>query len=186
MKLAKRLGVASVMVMLAVFSMMGAGVSAQHPNPVNPGVSDEGDATATPISAEDAGCDLIEDYASSVNGALTNSGEFWDFLIGPTVYNLSTSDAKGITADGEALIEELNGLDVPPAYAGAHEGLLAWMQFELDFVTFSSEDTSSPPNVNAQIDGFEAIYQGEENIAAACPDEIDAVGGYILLDPNDK
>lgn len=155
---------------------------AQRPDPHHGGTSAQGTSVATPA---DPGCNLVEVYTRDLYGAIDDSGAFGDFFTSDADFgDVSASDAKAIIADGDALIETLKGLKVPPAYADAHAGILTFVQFQIDTARFYGLDTSVVPDIAGQERAFREIEAGEVAVAKACPAEIDKVGGYILLDPS--
>ncbi len=110
--------------------------------------------------------------------------EYWNTTSSRDARNLSVDDATGIVEDGEALVADLDGMDVPVVYAVAAEGITSYFQFEVDYLTFIAIDTSAAPDVGQSRDSLVQMYEGEIATADACPDEVDEAGGYIWADPD--
>lgn len=167
-------------ILALVLLLGGMPVQAQRPDPH---LGEPAPAVAAPV---DAGCDLVLSYTRDFYEALENSGAFFEFFGSDVgIGDVSASEANDIIRDGNALIERLQGLDVPPAYAEAHAGILTFMQFQVDSARFYGLDTSVVPDIAAQEQAFRDIRDGEAAIVQACPDEIQEVGGYILINPED-
>ncbi|HEV2073112.1 MAG TPA: hypothetical protein VGR29_05660 [Thermomicrobiales bacterium] len=156
--------------------------TAQRPDPHRAtGDQPQATAVATPVSA---GCELVESYTNDLYTAIDESDAFADFFYSDADFgDLTAAEAEEIVDDGTAMITALEDLDVPSAYADAHGGIVTFLQVNIDIARFYGIDSSVVPDLNAYDLATDAIYQGEIALAAACPPEIDAVGGYILLDP---
>ena len=136
---------------------------------------------ATPVSSA---CALVEPYTNALYTAIDESDAFAEFFYSDDEFgDLTVAEAEEIVADGNAMIEKLENLDVPAPYADAHEGILTFLKVNIDMARFYGIDTSVVPDLSAYDSATSAIYQGEIEIAEACPDEVDAVGGYVLFDP---
>ncbi len=98
---------------------------------------------------------------------------------------MDIDEATSILEDGQALVAGLTDLDVPEVYAQANEGIVAYFQFQVDYLTFIVVDTSSPPDLDLAQQSLVLMYEGEIATADACPDEVDEAGGYIWVDPDD-
>lgn len=158
--------------------------AAQRPDPHRP-ASQGPQATpgATPVSS---GCDLVEPYTNALYTAIDESDAFAEFFYSDSDFgDLTEAEAEEITEDGNAMIATLEDLDVPPPYADAHAGIVTFLGVNIDMARFYGIDSSVVPDLNAYDVALDAIFQGEIALAESCPEEIDAVGGYILLDPAD-
>ena len=172
------------LLILALVVSLGATehATAQRPDP-HQATDDRPEATAvaTPVSA---GCELVEPYTNDLYTAIDESDAFADFFYSDADFgDLTAAEAEEIVADGNAMIAALENLDVPRPYAEAHEAIVTFLQVNIDMARFYGIDSSIVPDLNAYDVATDEIYQGELALAAACPSEIDAVGGYILLDP---
>lgn len=142
------------------------------------------DAATPEVTTGDPGCELIDGYVRSLFTIIDDSGAFADFFFSDAEWgDVSAEFAGDVRADGDEMLADLRALDVPGAYAEGHEGILAFFELQIEFAHFYGIDTSVVPDLNAQTDAFTGIDAGEIAIAEACPDEIDEVGGYILLPP---
>lgn len=170
-----------ILALVATLEAMGD-ATAQRPDPYQP-TGDRPLATAmvTPVSA---GCELVEPYTNDLYTEIDESDAFADFFYSDADFgDLTAAEAEEIVADGNAMITALEDLDVPPPYTDAHEAIMTFLQVNIDMARFYGIDSSIVPDLNAYELATNTIYQGEIALAAACPSEIDAVGGYILLDP---
>ncbi|HVL24162.1 MAG TPA: hypothetical protein VM450_08755 [Thermomicrobiales bacterium] len=142
---------------------------------------------STPAASGDPGCDLVGDYARDLSRAFLRADDFFDFLGDDTidVGDLTPEEGETIVASGEALIADLEELEAPGAYAGANAGIIQLMQVNVDLATFYSLDTSAVPNIAAWDAAIVQIHDGEIALAAACPDEVDEIGGYVFSDPRE-
>lgn len=172
--------------MMAILFVFGASAQAgaQRPDPHSPsGEAPTATPGATPAPA-DTGCTLVEAYTADLYSAIDDSGAFAEFFYSDDEFgDITPAEAEEIIADGETMTATLDDLEVPAAYAGAHANILTWLQINIDMARFYGIDSSVVPDLTAYDEALNGIYQGEAAIAEACPEEIDAVGGYILLDP---
>lgn len=140
-------------------------------------------AMATPVST---GCELVEPYTNALYTAIDESDAFAEFFYSDSDFgDLTEAEAEEVTEDGNAMIATLEDLDVPAPYADAHAGIITFLRVNIDMARFYGIDSSVVPDLNAYDVALDAIFQGEIALAERCPEEIDAVGGYILLDPAD-
>ena len=169
-----------MVVLVATGTFMSAG--AQRPDP-HTWITGSSAATA---EASDAGCDLVRGYARGLDSAFNDSPVFSEFLLDPAADfgDYTSAEAEDIIRDGNALIESLQQLDVPPPYNDAHEAFIQIVQYELDEVRFLSVDTSIVPDIAAYESAFDTVTEGELELARACPAAVDAVGGFIILNPD--
>jgi hypothetical protein len=171
---------------LAMMMTLGAvvPVAAQRPDPHS---GDDASPSATAeATAIPAGCELVEPYTNALYQTIEDSGAFADFYYSFVDFgDLSVDDAQEIIADGDAMIADLEALDVPPPYAKAHEHILVFLQINIDMARFYGIDTSVVPDIAAYESALATITEGETALAQACPDEVEAVGGYIMIDPGE-
>lgn len=160
-------------------------VAAQRPDPH---AWDTGTPEATPASnPASSGCDLIEPYVVDLYTTIDESGAFADFFYSdPDFGEVSADEAEQVIRDGNAMIETLNDLDVPPPYVEAHESIVLFLEIDIDMARFYGLDTSVVPDLKAYRNALNTISNGEVALAEACPDEVAAVGGYILVDPAEE
>jgi hypothetical protein len=140
---------------------------------------------STPVSS--ASCDGLLSYQEDLFAAFDDHEtfvEYWTSSLGRDARDLSVDDATGIVEDGEALLADLAGLDVPNVYAVAAEGITSYFQFQVDYLTFIAIDTSMAPDITVAQESLVQMYEGEVATADACPDEVEEAGGYIWVDPD--
>jgi hypothetical protein len=172
---------------LALGAFAQGGIPRPDPRGEPSGTPSATSASSTPVATAGPGCDMVIDYYRDLNRALFRADEFFNFLGDDSVTftDLSEREATQIVDSGEALIADLEDLDVPPAYADGNDGIIALMQVNVDFVKFYVLDSSTVPNLNDIDTALEQIYYGEVDIAEACPDEVDEIGGYVMYDPDE-
>ena len=170
--------------LLAIVMTMGwlLPASAQRPNPHT---RDNATPRATSAASQSAtGCGLVEPYVAALYATIDDSGAFADYFYSDADFgDISPTEAKKIIKDGDVMIGKLEALDVPPPYADAHKSIIRFMQISIDTARFYGVDTSVVPDIAAYDGAIMVIGEGERALAKACPDEVDAVGGYILVDP---
>lgn len=143
-------------------------------------------AASPEATTGDPGCELIGSYTEELYAIIDDSGAFAEFFYSDDEWNdIDAGFAADIQADGEAMLEEMAAMEVPGAYATGHEGIITFFEFQIDVAHFFGVDTSVVPNLNLQDEAFSLINEGELTVAEACPDEIDDVGGFILIEPED-
>jgi hypothetical protein len=142
---------------------------------------------STPVASGDPGCDQVGNYYRDLSRALLRAKDFFDFLGDDTidVGDLTPEEGEKIVASGEALIDDLEELEAPGAYAGANTGIIQLMQVNVDLATFYAIDTSTVPDIAAYDEALVQIHDGEIALADACPDEVDDIGGYVFSDPRE-
>lgn len=167
----------AILVAVGLFSPVGA----QRPDPHS---WEPGAATAT-AEATDSGCDLVEAYSRGVDTALRDASVFSDFLVNTSADfgDYTVDEAEDVIQDGNILIESLGGLQVPPPYLDAHEAFIGIVQFKTNEIRFLTLDTSIVPDIASYELAFDTIIDGELEMAGVCPDAIDEIGGYIILNP---
>ena len=173
-------------IVVATSLALGAVAQVEVPRPDPRGrLPGANDAAGTPAAVSGPGCDLVVDYYRDLNRALFRADEFFDFLADDSVTfsDLSEREANQIVESGEGLISDLEELDVPGAYAEGNGGIIDLMQVNVDFVKFYVLDSSTVPNINDIDAALLRIYDGEVALAEACPDEVEAIGGYVMYDP---
>lgn len=133
-------------------------------------------------------CDGLLDHQEALFAVFADHGDFVDYWTSATARDargMDIDEATSILEDGQALVAGLTDLDVPEVYAQANEGIVAYFQFQVDYLTFIVVDTSSPPDLDLAQQSLVLMYEGEIATADACPDEVDEAGGYIWVDPDD-
>lgn len=160
-------------------------VAGQRPDPHS---RDNGTPASTAeATAVVSGCELIEPYVEALYSTIDESGAFADFFYDPDVSfgDITERQANRIIADGDAMMDDLEVLDVPPPYAEAHRNIQGFLGVQIDMARFYGIDTSVVPDITAYEAALATISEGETALIDACPDEMQAVGGYILIDPAD-
>lgn len=172
----------SIILALAVSFGAVMQTAAQRPDPhEKSGDRPQASPEATPVAP---GCDLVVPYTNELYAAIDGSDAFAEFFYSEADFgDLTAVEAEEIIEDGNAMIASLEDLEVPPLYADAHAGIISFMRVNIDMARFFGVDSSVVPDLNAYEKAMGVIYQGEVALAEACPTEIDAIGGYILLDP---
>ena len=160
-------------------------VAAQRPNPHDWGT---GTPSATAVAtATPSGCALVKPYVESLYAIIDDSGKFAEFFYSDADFgDISAADAKQIISDGDVMITRLGELDVPPPYVEAHKNIVLFLQVNIDMARFYGIDSSVVPNIAAYDGALVKIEEGERALIAACPDEMKAVGGYILVNPEEN
>lgn len=146
-----------------------------------------GGPSASPeATGGEPGCELIRSYTRELFTLIDNSGAFAEFFYTSDDWNdISPEFAADVREDGEDLLADVAELEVPGAYARGHEGIVMFFELQISVAHFYGIDTSNVPNLNLQDEAFALINEGELAVAEACPDEIDEVGGFILLEPEE-
>lgn len=145
-----------------------------------------GEAASPEATGGDPGCELIQSYTRELYTLIDDSGAFADFFYTDDEWNeISPEFAADVQDDGELLLADMAEMDVPGAYTAAHEGIILFFELQIEVAYFYGVDTSVVPNLNQQDEAFAKINEGELAIAEACPAEIEDVGGYILLEPEE-
>jgi hypothetical protein len=140
---------------------------------------------ATPDSA--ASCDSLLSYQEDLFAVFDDHEDFmdyWNTMTPREARLLSDEDAMTIVEDGRALLDDLDGLEIPAVYADAGKGISTYFQFQIDYLVFMVIDTSTAPDLNQAQESFVLMHDGEIATAEACPDEVDEAGGYIWVDPD--
>lgn len=180
---------ALLLTLALAFSLPGAGIArAQGDVPRPPQFGPTPTATATAESDEDEAsspaCEGLADYYRDLNRAFMGADALNDFFdSGASYEDLTAKEAKPIVADADALIETIDGLDVPEVYADGNAGIAMVIGFIRDQVSFYGLDSTKVPKVTAIDEAYQLLYDGETATAKACPSEIDDFGGYIFIDP---
>lgn len=173
--------------LVAALMVLGAmtPVAAQRPDPHTMERSTPGStAVGTPPATD---CALVEPYKDALYSTIDGSGAFADFFYSDIDFgDVSADEAEDIIRDGNAMIVDLGTLDVPAAYTDAHKNIMLFLQINIDMARFYGVDTSVVPDIAAYDSALIQIEDGERAVAVACPDEIDAAGGYILVKPEER
>lgn len=133
-------------------------------------------------------CAELPGFVDGFNAALEDHPTFTEFVFAPDFDTLQTADPADIDAlldDGQAALDDLAALDVPPAYADGFAGLTLLFSVNRDFINFLARDTSAIPEVFAFDRAIAYIYNGEREVVQKCPAEVEKLGGYIFVDPAD-
>lgn len=129
-------------------------------------------------------CSAIAGYSQAVNRAFSRADAFVAFIVDPDVtWGMPQDEAEAAIASGTTFIEEISALAPPSGYEDAHDALIRMMEINLDVVDFYAFDSSVVPDVFAQDQTWDTIYDGERALASACPEEVDAIGGYLVFRP---
>lgn len=154
--------------------------TATPPRTDNPHVSQDQAATG--------GCDDLVAYVDDLFTTLEDHETFGDFWRTPDydgIQQMDRADVEAIVEDGEALIEDMQGLTVPAAYAPGHEGLQLLFDADIDYVVFLGIDASTPPGFKQRDRAIARLLHGELAIVKTCPDEMAEVGNFVFYDPAD-
>ncbi|MGB3306162.1 MAG: hypothetical protein WBA63_08240 [Thermomicrobiales bacterium] len=171
-----------LMVLVMSVGFLGQ-ASVPHPQPRIPTFE------ATPGANDGAalGCDDLADYAQNLNRAFADSGEFRQVLSSASFdfQALTSAEGKVIVRDGKAFVTTIEKLEVPPVYSDGNKGIVMFMTFLTQEVSFYSIDSSTVPDLDSYDKAMQLIYNGETNAAAKCPKQVKSMGGYIFLNPKD-
>jgi hypothetical protein len=149
------------------------------------------DPHATPTEDDTViGCEGIPDYRQALYGSLNDHETFSDYWVNGSretsdIQQMDAADVEAIIDDGNALLDDLGAMDVPDAYGPAHEGILVLFEHQVRTLTFLTVDASDVPSQEEWERGLALILNGELRTANACPDEVDAAGGFIFFPPDD-
>ncbi len=174
----------TIFMAVSLFGQAAAAVPHPKPAPSTPNSATPVEAS-TPVVA--AGCSRIPGYVQSLNGDLSASGTFLKFL-NDANFDYSTvtaSQAKTLLKDADALLKKLGDLKVPGVYATGHKGVIGYLTFLRQEISFYTVDSSTVPDINAFDDSLQNIYDGEVAAAKGCPTQIKQVGGFIFINPDD-
>lgn len=141
-----------------------------------------------PDPSTSGGCEDVVAYVDDLFTTLEDHETFSDFWIAPDydgIQQMDRADVEAIVDDGRALIEDMQGLTVPAAYAPGHEGLQLLFDADIDYVVFLGIDASTPPGFDQRDRAIARLLQGELAIVKTCPDEVAEVGDFIFYDPAD-
>ncbi|MGI8962968.1 MAG: hypothetical protein ACR2GI_00515 [Thermomicrobiales bacterium] len=108
-------------------------------------------------------------------------GDFWSNGDYDGIQEQDPDDVQAIVDDGLAFLEELDAMEVPALYSSGHEGLTLLFDADLDYVTFLGIDGSTVPDIGQWDRGLALLLDGEITLADACPDEVEALGGYLFF-----
>lgn len=131
-------------------------------------------------------CADLPGFVADFNAALEDHPTFTEFVFTGdlgTVQTLPPADVDALLEDGQAMLDDLAALDVPPAYADGFAGLNLLFSVNRDFVNFLARDTSAIPEIFAFDRAIAYIYNGEREVIQKCPVEVEDLGGYIFIDP---
>lgn len=131
-------------------------------------------------------CADLPGFVDGFNAALDDHPTFTNFVFTgdlDTVQTMDPADVDVLLEEGQAMLDALAALDVPPAYADGFTGLNLLFSVNRDFVNFLARDTSAIPEIFAYDRAIAYIYNGELEAAQKCPAEVEELGGYIFIDP---
>jgi hypothetical protein len=131
-------------------------------------------------------CAELPAFVDDFNAALDDHPTFASFVFTgdlDTVQTMDPADVDVLLEEGQATLDAVAALDVPPAYADGFTGLTLLFSVNRDFVNFLARDTSAIPEIFAYDRAIAYIYNGELEAAQKCPAEVEELGGYILIDP---
>ncbi|MDQ3541484.1 MAG: hypothetical protein M3440_12435 [Chloroflexota bacterium] len=131
-------------------------------------------------------CADLPGFVADFNAALEAHPTFTEFVFTGdlgTVQTLPSADVDALLEEGQATLDDLAALDVPPAYADGFTGLNLLFSVNRDFVNFLARDTSAIPEIFAFDRAIAYIYNGEREVVQKCPGEVEDLGGYIFIDP---
>jgi hypothetical protein len=131
-------------------------------------------------------CAGLSPFVDGFNAALEAHPTFTNFVFTgdfDTVQSLDSAEIDELLEDGQATLDELDALDVPPAYADGFAGLDLLFTVNHEFVNFLARDTSATPEVFAFDRAIRFLYYGEIEVADKCPAEVEALGGFVFIDP---
>lgn len=143
--------------------------------------------SASPVDANPAECRAIPDYYDALNTVVGKYSTVFDFLTSDDDFDdLSDADANAFIDEGTQMVGDIRALDVPAPYVDGNEGIALLIENLVDLMTFYHVDSSVVPDLGQQDTALSMIYQAEADTAAACPAEIEDIGGYIFLDPSNQ
>ena len=187
-----RTRLALLLTLIFALALPGAGLaSAQGDIPRPPQFGPTPTSTSTPSGSTDDDepassptCAGLPDYYRDLNRAFMGADVLNDFLNGGADYeDLTAKQARPIVEDADALIEKIDGLDVPEVYADGNDGIAMLIGYIRDQISFYGLDSTRVPKVTVVDEAYQLLYDGETATAKACPREIADFGGYIFIDP---
>jgi len=131
-------------------------------------------------------CGDLVPFVQGFNAAFEAHPTFTEFVFTSdvrAVQSMPPDEVDTLLDDGQAMLDELAALDVPPAYADGYTGVTLLFSVNRDFVKFLARDTSTVPEIFATDRAIAYIYHGEVEVAQKCPAEVEELGGYIFIDP---
>jgi hypothetical protein len=129
-------------------------------------------------------CAAIIEYTETLFATIDDHGVFSDFWLNgdfDTVQQQDRDDIRAIVEDGQALLEDLEKLDVPDVYQRGNDGIIVLFGYDIGYITFLGIDASTVPDLETWDRGLALVLAGELGAANKCPDEIEEVGGYIFF-----
>lgn len=168
--------VANLLALVAAIVLV-APTMAQRPNPHATPDAD----SATPAVVD---CSAIQGYVGAVNEAFNSADAFIAFVVDEDVtWGMPEAEAEEVIASGDAFLAELEALTPPVGYEDAHEAIMFIMRVNVEVAHFYAFDSSIVPDVNGQVDAWATVDEGERALASACPEEVEAIGGYVVFEP---
>lgn len=169
-----RRGVTAAIAMMIAFSVLAPGATARP----------DGDPHYREGRAPR--CGELVPFVQGFNAVFEDHPTFTEFVFTGdvrAVQTLPSAEVDALLGDGQAMLDELAVLDVPPAYADGFTGVTLLFSVNRDFVNFLARDTSTVPEIFATDRAIAYIYHGEVEVAQKCPAEVEELGGYIFIDP---
>lgn len=169
-----RRGVTAAIAVMMAFSVIGQGAVAL------PGRDPHFHEGRAPHCAD------LEAFVDDFNATLEAHQPFTDFVFDgdfDTLQTMDPGDVDILLEDGQATLDALARLDVPPAYADGFFGLNLLFTVNHDFVNFLARDTSAIPEIFAFDRAIAYVYNGELEVVQKCPAEVEELGGYIFVNP---
>lgn len=131
-------------------------------------------------------CGDLVPFAQGFNATFAAHPTFTQFVFTSdvrAVQSMPPDEVDALLEDGQAMLDELEALDVPPAYADGYTGVTLLFSVNRDFVNFLARDTSTVPEIFATDRAIAYIYHGEVEVAQKCPAEVEELGGFVFIDP---
>ena len=156
--------------------------------PATPTREEDPHAVPNESQTTTSGCAAIVEYTETLFATIDDHGEFSDFWLNGdygTVQQQDRDDIRAIVEDGQALLEDLEELDVPEVYQRGNDGIIVLFGYDIGYITFLGIDASTVPDLETWDRGLALVLAGELGAANKCPDEIDEVGGYIFFPIDD-
>lgn len=135
-----------------------------------------------------ASCDDLTRYTEDFYAILEDHStytDFWNSGDYDTIQQQDRADIQDIVDDGQAMLEDIEDLDVPEMYAPGQDGILMYFGSDVDYISFLGIDASVVPNFDEFDTSLAFILHGEILAAKTCPDEVEEAGGYIFLPIDD-
>jgi hypothetical protein len=133
-------------------------------------------------------CGGVVEYTETLFATISDHAEFSEYWRNgdySTIQQQDPEDIQDIVDDGNALLEEMETMDVPETYKPGHAGIMELFGYDIGYITFMGIDASTVPNGETWDRGLALVLEGELGTSTACPDEIEEVGGFIFFPIDD-